>query len=62
MGRKRLNYSIFDKFNFGRKPIGVKYSMLKPEGIELSDESLALCELFAKAHNGKPYCIAGMDS
>ena len=58
MSSSKINYSILDKFNFERKPVGVKYSMLKPEGIELTDKSLALCELFAEAHNGKPYCIA----
>ena len=58
MKSKKLDYSIFDKFNFERKPVGVKFSMLKPEGIELTEKRLALCELFAEAHTSKPYCIA----
>ena len=58
MASKIRDYSVLDKFNFERKPVGVKYSMLKPEGIELTDKRLALCELFAEAHDGKPYCIA----
>lgn len=43
------DYSIFDKFNFERKPIGIKYMLKKPEGIERIDKPLALCELFAEA-------------
>ncbi len=56
-GRKR-DYSILDKFNFERKPIGVKFSLGKPEGIEQSDKSLAVCELFGEAQNGKPFYVS----
>ena len=33
MNSEKLNYSIFDKFNFERKPVGVKFAITKPEGI-----------------------------
>ena len=49
MSSKKLDYSIFDKFKFERKPVGVKYSMEKPEGIKPTKKNLALCELFKEA-------------
>ena len=51
------DYSIFDKFNFERKPVGVKYSLSKPDGIEPLDKSLALCELFKEAQTSKPFYV-----
>jgi uncharacterized protein (DUF169 family) len=50
-----LDYSIFDKFNFERKPVGVKFSLGRPEGIELLDRPLAVCEMFAAAQTSKPF-------
>jgi uncharacterized protein (DUF169 family) len=49
------DYSIFDKFNFERKPVGVSYSLKKPEGIPQLEKSLAICELFAEAQTSKPF-------
>lgn len=46
MSIKKPHYAIFDKSNFERKPIGVKFSMDKPEGIKPTKKNLALCELF----------------
>jgi uncharacterized protein (DUF169 family) len=50
-----LDYSIFDKFKFERKPVGVKYSLAKPKGIKPLDKSLALCEMFAAAQTSPPF-------
>ena len=50
-----LDYSIFDKFKFERKPVGVKYSLSKPKGIEPLDKSLAICEMFAAAQTSPPF-------
>jgi uncharacterized protein (DUF169 family) len=49
------DYSIFDKFNFERKPVGVKYSLGKPDKIQRLDKSLALCELFKEAQTSTPF-------
>ncbi len=49
------DYSIFDKFNFERKPVGVKYSLKKPEGIRQIDKDLALCEVFKEAQTSQPF-------
>ena len=50
-----LDYSIFDKFKFDRKPVGVKYSLTKPKGIKPLDKSLAICEMFAAAQSAPPF-------
>jgi uncharacterized protein (DUF169 family) len=55
MRSKRQDYSILEKFNFERKPVGVKYSLKKPDGINPLKQSLALCEMFKEAQNAKPF-------
>jgi uncharacterized protein (DUF169 family) len=60
MDSKKLDYSIFDRFNFERKPVGVKYSMEKPEGIEPTDKNLALCELFKEAQTSRPFYVSSV--
>ena len=55
MSSEKRDYSIFDRFNFERKPVGVKYLMKKPDGIGPLEKSLALCELFKEAQTGKPF-------
>ena len=54
---KKTDYAIFEKFKFDRKPVGVKYSLDKPEGLKPTDKLLALCELINEAQTGRPFCI-----
>ena len=46
MRKSLIDLSIFDKFNFERKPVGVKYLLGKPDGIKQLNKKLALCEMF----------------
>jgi len=55
MNSKKRDYSIFEKFNFERKPVGVKYSLGKPEGIEPLGKRLGLCEMFREAQTSRPF-------
>jgi len=57
MSLKKLDYSIFKKFNFERKPIGIKYYLGKPKGIKPTDKLLALCELINEAQTSQPFYI-----
>lgn len=57
MAKKKMDYSIFDGFKFKYKPVGVKYSMAKPEGIKQTQKSLALCELFKEAQTSQPFYV-----
>jgi uncharacterized protein (DUF169 family) len=49
----QIDLSIWNKFNFEHPPVGVKYLFKKPEGIELLDKKLALCEMLREAHQRK---------
>jgi uncharacterized protein (DUF169 family) len=47
--------SIFNKFNFERPPVGIKYLLNKPKGIKKLDKTLALCEMLREAQKGSPF-------
>ncbi len=57
MSLTKKDYEIFSKFNFEHKPIGIKYSLGKPAGLEPTDKLLALCELIREAQTSKPFYI-----
>jgi uncharacterized protein (DUF169 family) len=50
-----LDFSVFDRFNFERKPVGIKYLLNKPEGLRKFDGSLAMCEMFKAAQDVEPF-------
>jgi len=58
MPSKKLDYSIFNKFKFEYKPVGIKYSIDKPEDIPPTTKELALCEAFREAQTSKPFYIS----
>ncbi len=58
MSPNNPDYSILEKFEFEHKPVGVKYSLGKPEGIPPTDKLLALCELIKEAQNSQPFYLA----
>ena len=47
--------SIFNKFDFERKPIGVKFLPARPDGIEKLDKILDFCEMLVEAQEGSPF-------
>jgi uncharacterized protein (DUF169 family) len=52
----KTDMSIYKKFEFEKPAVGIKYSYEKPEGIELLDKQLALCEMVKEAHQrNKPF-------
>jgi uncharacterized protein (DUF169 family) len=57
MTLKKTDYSILKKFNFARKPVGIKYYLGKPEGIPPANKMLALCELINEAQTSRPFYI-----
>ena len=46
----QTDLSIYNKFNFERPPLGIKYLLHRPEGIEPVGKSLPFCEMFKEAH------------
>jgi len=55
MSTKKLDLSIFNKFNFKLKPIGVKFLLFKPEGLRKIDKKLAICEMWREAQKAEPF-------
>ncbi len=55
----RTDFSIYEKFNFKYPPVGIKYLIKPPEGIEPLDKSMALCEMVNEAQQrGTPFYIS----
>ena len=54
----KQDLSVFNKFDFERSPVGVKFLFDKPEGIERIDKSLPLCEMIKEAQQrGTPFYL-----
>jgi uncharacterized protein (DUF169 family) len=49
MSSIQQDLSIFNKFNFDRPPVGVRYLSNKPDGIERLDKTLDFCEMLKEA-------------
>jgi len=49
----QTDLSIYNKFNFEKPPVGVKFTLSRPEGIEQIDKSLPFCEMFKEAQQRK---------
>ena len=49
----QTDLSVFNKFNFEYPPVGIKYLLNKPEGIEQLDKNIALCEMLKEAQQRK---------
>ena len=47
----KTDLSVFNKFNFERPPLGIKFQFFRPEGIRplAQDRNLSFCELLAEA-------------
>jgi uncharacterized protein (DUF169 family) len=59
MSSIQQHLSIFNKFNFERQPVGVKFLLRKPQGIEQLDKSIAFCEMLKEAQQkGLPFYAA----
>jgi uncharacterized protein (DUF169 family) len=57
MGLIQQDLSIFDKFNFERPPVGVKFLSAKPKGIKRLNKVLDFCEMLIEAQNGDTFYV-----
>jgi len=55
MSSLRSDLSIFNKFDFKRKPVGVKYLLTRPEGIGKLEKGLSFCEMLREAQEASPF-------
>jgi uncharacterized protein (DUF169 family) len=46
----QTDLSIYEKFNFEKPPVGVKFFFDKPEGIARLDKKTGFCEMLKEAH------------
>ncbi|MBN1176332.1 MAG: DUF169 domain-containing protein [Dehalococcoidales bacterium] len=55
----KQDLSVYQKFNFEKQPVGVKFLPTRPEGIEQLDKSLSYCEMLKEAQDrGTPFYFA----
>jgi uncharacterized protein (DUF169 family) len=55
MDTTRRDYSTFDRFEFERQPVGIKFLLNRPEGLEQTDKVMPICRLFTEAQTGQPF-------
>ena len=48
-------HAIWEKFEFERQPVGVKFLAKQPDKIERLDEKMAFCEMLKKAQEGSAF-------
>ena len=52
----QTDLSIYNKFNFEKPPVGIKFVATRPEGIEQLDKQLSYCEMLKEAQQrGEPF-------
>jgi uncharacterized protein (DUF169 family) len=59
--QNKRDYSILNKIEFDYPPVGVKFSLDKPEGIEPLGGKYFLCELIKFAHAGKAFYVSDLE-
>jgi uncharacterized protein (DUF169 family) len=57
----KYDYSVLDKFQFERKPVGVKFMITRPKGIKRLQKELNFCEMLGEAQNGHAFYVAPDD-
>jgi uncharacterized protein (DUF169 family) len=55
------DFSIFERFNFERKPVGVKFLLNKPRDLDQLDNNIPICRMLGEAQNRPPF-YAGKDN
>jgi uncharacterized protein (DUF169 family) len=61
MAEKRRDFSVLDKFGFERKPVGIKFSITRPEGIKRIGKELNFCEMLKEAQEGNAFYVGPED-
>lgn len=53
--KKGLDLSVFERFNFEYQPVGVKFLLTKPDGLERLGKKAAFCQMLKEAQEGRPF-------
>ena len=55
MTAERRDLSIFKEFNFEMPPVGIKFLLYKPKGIDKLQKHLSTCEMLREAQTSEPF-------
>jgi uncharacterized protein (DUF169 family) len=55
MKLKKAEYAILDRFGFTTPPVGVKFTIKRPEGITRIKKQMTLCEMIKHAQDGNAF-------
>ena len=55
------DYSVLDRFDFERKPVGIKFLPTRPEGIGRLNKTLNMCEMAKEAQTSDPFYVGRED-
>ena len=58
MSSIQQDLSVFNKFEFERQPVGVKFLPTKPDGIRRLDKILDFCEMLVETQNGSAFYVS----
>jgi uncharacterized protein (DUF169 family) len=61
MVSKLHDYSVLEKFNFERKPVGVKFLITTPEGMKRLAKELNFCEMLKEAQEDNAFYVGPED-
>lgn len=50
-------FSILEKFDFERKPVGVKFLFTRPKGLKRPDKVMDFCEMLVEAEQGNAFYV-----
>ncbi len=61
MKPKTLDFTILDKLELTRKPVGVKFLPYTPEGVDRIEKDLNFCQMFVEAQTNPPFYVQHED-
>ena len=56
--RKVIDLSVFGRFGFDYQPVGVKFLLTKPDGLERLNKKAAFCQMLKEAQDGGAFYAA----
>jgi len=54
-------YSVLEKFDFERIPVGIKYLFNRPKGLKRPDKVMDFCEMLVEAQQGNAFYVGKED-
>jgi uncharacterized protein (DUF169 family) len=61
MNANQRDYAALNKFNLERKPVGIKFTATRPEGLVHLDKTLNFCEMLKEAQATNPFYVSKGD-